>query len=54
MKEGLALDKSFRKTFGRKKVIQTNQSFQRISTRLASEFSKNLNKAGIRGVSLIR
>ena len=39
MKEGLASDKSFRKTFGRKKVIQTNQSF-----------SKNINKAGIIGV----
>ena len=25
--EGLALDKSFKKTFERKKVIQTNQSF---------------------------
>ena len=43
MKEGLALDKSFKKTFGRKKVIQTNQSF-----------SKNINKVGIRGVSPIR
>ena len=43
MKEGLAPDKSFRKTFGRKKVIQTNQSF-----------SKNINKSGIRGVSPIR
>ena len=27
---GLAPDKSFRKTFGKKKVIQINQSFQRI------------------------
>ena len=33
----LASDKSFRKTFGRKKVTQTNQGFQRISTSLASE-----------------
>ena len=30
-KKGLALDKSFRKTFEEKKVIQTDQSFQRIS-----------------------
>ena len=43
VKEGLALDKSFRKTFGRKKVN---------SDKL--EFSKNLNKFGIKGVSSIR
>ena len=37
MKKGFAPDKSFRKIFEWKKVIQTNQSFQIISTRLASE-----------------
>ena len=30
MKEGFASDKSFRKTFGRKKIIQSNQGFQRV------------------------
>ena len=40
---GLASDKSFRKTFERKKEIQTNQGFK-----------KNLNKPGIKGVSPTR
>ena len=37
VKKDLTPDKSFKKTFKRKKVIQTNQSFQRILTILASE-----------------
>ena len=42
-KGGLAPDKSFRKTFERKKINSDK-----------SKFSKNLNRSGIRGVSPIR
>ena len=43
--QGLAPDKSFRKTFGKEKVIQTNRNFQRLS---------NPNQVGIRVVNAIK